>query len=532
MSRPGPAAPGRRVLDDLCALRLTDRQLDAAAACLDEVRRCQESTRLLLLEHKAVLPADHTLRQLAARRGGDRPEQEQEMLGAWFRPEVDRQLAHRRLLAAELDGLRRISAERGLRATVIKGVNNARFYQDPYPRWSRDIDLFLPTWRETYELLTALRRRGYVFDERECPWMKAEPARGREEYGQLFLILRTDAGTARVDIHFGTYSVGSGEYLRCGLADFTEPLPQASDGLLGLDPTGALLVMSAHALSDGYVSVKDVNDTVEIARNRLPVDWERLAREVEAHALGPQVRLLGEYLERRYETPTVRQFGGRLTAAARCRGRSLWAVHDRRWARRAALNAGHAFRAARATGRGTPAACRGAVRCYVHYVRRLTVDTGRVPWIGLVLAASFGGYGLLRKVAALGALEGLTLETMILAPAALVAMAIWWGSTPTSFPSPDPLVDLWLIGLGPATTIPLLLFAAGARRLPLTSLGLLQYLSPTVQFLIGVWLFREPFAPSQLIGFAAIWAALVVYSADGWRAARKLIAPPSPTPSH
>lgn len=377
MSRPGPAAPGRRVLDDLCALRLTDRQLDAAAACLDEVRRCQESTRLLLLEHKAVLPADHTLRQLAARRGGDRPEQEQEMLGAWFRPEVDRQLAHRRLLAAELDGLRRISAERGLRATVIKGVNNARFYQDPYPRWSRDIDLFLPTWRETYELLTALRRRGYVFDERECPWVKAEPARGREEYGQLFLILRTDAGTARVDIHFGTYSVGSGEYLRCGLADFTEPLPQASDGLLGLDPTGALLVMSAHALSDGYVSVKDVNDTVEIARNRLPVDWERLAREVEAHALGPQVRLLGEYLERRYETPTVRQFGGRLTAAARCRGRSLWAVHDRRWARRAALNAGHAFRAARATGRGTPAACRGAVRCYVHYVRRLTVDTGR-----------------------------------------------------------------------------------------------------------------------------------------------------------
>src|SRR6185437_6468507 len=130
----------------------------------------------------------------------------------------------------------------------------------------------------------------------------------------------------------------------------------------------------------------------------------------------------------------------------------------------------------------------------------LTVETGRLPWIGLMLAASFGGYGRLRKVASLGALEGLTLETMILAPAALVAMACWWGGSATSFPSSDLLTDLWLIGLGPATTVPLLLFAAGARRLPLTSLGLLQYLSPTVQFLLGVWLFREPLAPAQLVG--------------------------------
>ena len=152
----------------------------------------------------------------------------------------------------------------------------------------------------------------------------------------------------------------------------------------------------------------------------------------------------------------------------------------------------------------------------------LTVETGRLPWIGLMLAASFGGYGLLRKVASLGALEGLTLETMILAPAALVAMACWWGGSATSFPSSDLLTDLWLIGLGPATTVPLLLFAAGARRLPLTSLGLLQYLSPTVQFLLGVWLFREPLAPAQLVGFSAIWAALAIYSLESWRAARRL----------
>jgi len=154
----------------------------------------------------------------------------------------------------------------------------------------------------------------------------------------------------------------------------------------------------------------------------------------------------------------------------------------------------------------------------------LTVIAGRLPWIGLLLGLSFGAYGLLRKVAVLGALEGLTLETMILAPAAAVAMAWWWGGSATSFPAPDVATNLWLVGLGPATTIPLLLFAAGARRLSLTSLGLLQYLSPTVQFLLGVWLFREPFTPMQLVGFAVIWAALVVYTADGWRTTRRFVA--------
>jgi chloramphenicol-sensitive protein RarD len=152
----------------------------------------------------------------------------------------------------------------------------------------------------------------------------------------------------------------------------------------------------------------------------------------------------------------------------------------------------------------------------------LTVSAGRLPWIGLVLALSFGAYGLMRKIAVLGALEGLTLETMILAPAAVVAMAWWWGGSPTSFPAPDAAINLWLVGLGPATTVPLLLFAAGARRLSLTSLGLLQYLSPTVQLLLGVWLFHESFTPMRLVGFAMIWLALVVYTADGWRTTRRL----------
>ena len=108
----------------------------------------------------------------------------------------------------------------------------------------------------------------------------------------------------------------------------------------------------------------------------------------------------------------------------------------------------------------------------------LTVSAGRLPWIGLVLGLSFGAYGLLRKVATLGALEGLTLETMILAPAAVAAMAWWWGGSATSFPAPTLATNVWLVGLGPATTVPLLLFALAARRLSLTTLGLLQYLEP------------------------------------------------------
>jgi len=152
----------------------------------------------------------------------------------------------------------------------------------------------------------------------------------------------------------------------------------------------------------------------------------------------------------------------------------------------------------------------------------LTASAGRLPWIGLVLGLTFGAYGLLRKVAVLGALEGLTLETMILAPAAIAGMAWWWAGSATSFPAPDAATNLWLVGLGPATTFPLLLFAVGARRLPLTTLGLFQYLGPTIQFVLGVWLFHEPLTAARLVGFGLIWAALVLYSADGWRRARRL----------
>ena len=155
----------------------------------------------------------------------------------------------------------------------------------------------------------------------------------------------------------------------------------------------------------------------------------------------------------------------------------------------------------------------------------LTVSAGRLPWIGLVLGVSFGIYGVLRKIAVLGPVEGFAAETIILAPVALVAMAWWWGGSPTSFPSPDAYTNLWLVGLGPATAVPLLLFAMAARRIPLMTLGMLQYLGPTIQFALGVLVFHEPLTIDRLVGFCLIWAALAIYSADGWRTARRPLAP-------
>jgi chloramphenicol-sensitive protein RarD len=146
----------------------------------------------------------------------------------------------------------------------------------------------------------------------------------------------------------------------------------------------------------------------------------------------------------------------------------------------------------------------------------LTVVAGQLPWIGLVLGGVFGVYGLLRKTAALGALEGLALETLLLAPfaAALLAWGAWQGTSAVA--SADAPLIGWLLLSGPLTALPLLLFAAGARRLSMTTLGVLQYTSPTIQLGLGVWLYHEPFGGARLAGFVLIWIALALYSAEGW----------------
>ena len=155
----------------------------------------------------------------------------------------------------------------------------------------------------------------------------------------------------------------------------------------------------------------------------------------------------------------------------------------------------------------------------------LALQTGKLPWIALVLGITFACYGLLRKVAALGPLEGLTLETLVLGPPALAALLIWSHAGTGVFPSHALGTNVWLIALGPITAVPLLLFAAGARSLSMTALGLLQYIGPTIQLAVGVWIFDEPFTPTRLIGFAFIWIALLIYTLDGWRVSRLVPAP-------
>jgi chloramphenicol-sensitive protein RarD len=153
----------------------------------------------------------------------------------------------------------------------------------------------------------------------------------------------------------------------------------------------------------------------------------------------------------------------------------------------------------------------------------LTVQTGRLPWVALVLAFTFGIYGLLRKVASLGALEGLTLETLLLAPLALGLLTWWAWHGQGALVQGDAATMGWLLLAGPLTAIPLLLFAAGARRIPMATLGILQYISPSLQMLLGVWLYGEAFEPARAIGFYLIWLALVVYSLDSlWQARKKL----------
>ena len=144
----------------------------------------------------------------------------------------------------------------------------------------------------------------------------------------------------------------------------------------------------------------------------------------------------------------------------------------------------------------------------------LTWQGGHLPWIAFALAGSFALYGLLRKTAPLGALEGLALENMLLAPLVLPALAWWTWRHGGALARGDAALTGWLLLAGPLTALPLLLFAAGARRLPLATLGMLQYLGPTLQLLLGVWVFNEPFDSRRLLGFGLIWAALLLVSAD------------------
>ena len=161
----------------------------------------------------------------------------------------------------------------------------------------------------------------------------------------------------------------------------------------------------------------------------------------------------------------------------------------------------------------------------------LTVENGSPPWIALVLAFSFGAYGLLKKTAGVGAVEGLAVETAVLLPVAAAYVAFLGVSGASTFGT-EGLGHAGLLAVsGVVTAVPLLLFGAAASRVPLTTLGVLQYLAPTLQFVLGVTLFDEPLPLVRLLGFVLVWMGLVLFTADLVRHHRRSLRLAVPTPA-
>ena len=144
----------------------------------------------------------------------------------------------------------------------------------------------------------------------------------------------------------------------------------------------------------------------------------------------------------------------------------------------------------------------------------LALDYGRVPWIALVLAFSFGTYGLAKKQAGVGPVESLTFETLVLAPVAGAYVAWLVASGQSSFGSHGVGHAALIMTSGLITAIPLMLFGAAAIRVSMVSMGLMQYLAPTIQFVLGVFYFGEEMPPGRLVGFALVWLALVVFTVE------------------
>ncbi|TDA66126.1 MAG: EamA family transporter RarD [Chloroflexi bacterium] len=147
-------------------------------------------------------------------------------------------------------------------------------------------------------------------------------------------------------------------------------------------------------------------------------------------------------------------------------------------------------------------------------VTYLTVSMGKLPWIALVLALSFGLYGLMKKITPLGSLQGLTLETAAVFLPTLAYLIIEQVRGVGAFVNAGVNTTLLLAATGVVTAIPLIFFSAGTKLIPLTTVGLLQYITPTTQFLLGVFVFKEGFSSNQVIGFVIIWIALILFTME------------------
>lgn len=150
----------------------------------------------------------------------------------------------------------------------------------------------------------------------------------------------------------------------------------------------------------------------------------------------------------------------------------------------------------------------------------MTISIGQLPWIALILAFSFGFYGMIKKIAPLSSLQGLTLETVILLIPALVYLIYSENTGEGAFLHQGLFTDFLIVLAGIITTIPLLLFASAAKRIPLSYIGILQYIAPTIQFLLGVLVFKESFSVNQFIGYSAVWIALIIFGLNSFASYR------------
>ncbi len=162
-----------------------------------------------------------------------------------------------------------------------------------------------------------------------------------------------------------------------------------------------------------------------------------------------------------------------------------------------------------------------AIACAAGGVLWMILQLERPPWIALAIAGTWGGYSLMRKKNPLGTVTGLAVETLLLAPFALAFLGWRQFAGTGALGHADLRTQLLVLSAGVITAVPLLLFAYGARRIRLSTLGLLQYLAPSVQLLLGIWIYREPFARDRMLSFSLIWAALAIYTADNLLASRR-----------
>ena len=168
-----------------------------------------------------------------------------------------------------------------------------------------------------------------------------------------------------------------------------------------------------------------------------------------------------------------------------------------------------------------------AIALAVLAVLQLTFDYGRPPWIALILAFSFGTYGLMKKKADVGTNEGLAIETAILAPAALTYLLVLQGSGEATLGTEGWPHAVLLVGTGAITAIPLLLFGAAATRVPMTTLGILQYIAPMMQFALGLLVFHEDMTTARWIGFGLVWLDLAVLTLESLVARRRPVPAPA-----